>query len=129
MTHLEKRYYRYFERLLNEPDPVYDESPKEILSQYHVKLENTGESMDNLLKIFYLVKHHPDLSLFVQASPSFCCPSLITEAMAGEIEKRTGVPIVSLTYDGTRGNKNEAIIPYLKYPKMNTVNQRVEMLS
>ena len=39
------------------------------------------------------------------------------EAMAGEIERKTGVPIVSITYDGTGGNKNDAIIPYLKFPR------------
>ena len=34
-----------------------------------------------------------------------------------EIEKNTGVPVVSVTYDGTGGNKNNIIIPYLKYPR------------
>jgi hypothetical protein len=33
--------------------------------------------------------------------------------MAKELEKRTGVPVVSITYDGTSGNKNEAVVPYL----------------
>ena len=37
--------------------------------------------------------------------------------MAKEIENKTGVPVVSITYDGTGGNKNEAIIPYLKSPR------------
>jgi hypothetical protein len=37
--------------------------------------------------------------------------------MAKEIENKTGVPVVSITYDGTGGNKNEAIIPYLKFPR------------
>ncbi len=103
------------ERILENPAPPYDESPEKILSEYHVRLEHTGESMDNLLKIFYTKKHYPDVSLFVQTSPAFCCPSLVTEAMAKEIEKKTGVPIVSITYDGTSKNKNEAIIPYLTY--------------
>ena len=40
-----------------------------------------------------------------------------TEAMAGEIERVTGVPVVSITYDGTGGRKNDVIIPYLKYPR------------
>ena len=40
--------------------------------------------------------------------------------MAGRIEKKTGVPVVSITYDGTGGNKNEAIIPYLKFPRKKT---------
>jgi len=71
--------------------------------------------MENLLKIHYLLKHHPDIALFVQTSPAFCCPSLVTEAMAKDIESNTGVPIVSITYDGTGGDKNESIIPYLKY--------------
>jgi predicted CoA-substrate-specific enzyme activase len=110
-------YYRYFEHILNEPMPAYDESAEDILSQYNVRIENTGESMDNLLKIYYIMRHHPDVSLFVQASPAFCCPALITEAMSREIEQNTGIPIVSITYDGTGGNKNDVIIPYLKYPK------------
>jgi predicted nucleotide-binding protein (sugar kinase/HSP70/actin superfamily) len=108
-TMLEKAYYKYFQRILMEPDPEYNDSPEKILSEYNIRVENTGESMDNILKIYYLKKHYPDVSLFVQASPAFCCPSLVTEAMAKEIEKKTGTPIVSVTYDGT------IIIPYLKY--------------
>jgi hypothetical protein len=78
-------------------------------------LEHAGESMDNLLKIYYTLKYHPDLSLFVQASPAFCCPALVTEAMASGIERVTGVPVVSVTYDGIGGSKNDVIIPYLAY--------------
>jgi predicted CoA-substrate-specific enzyme activase len=114
-TMLEKAYYKYFKRILMEPDLEYDESPEKILSEYNIRIENTGESMDNILKIYYLKKHYPDVSLFVQTSPAFCCPSLVTEAMAKEIEKNTGTPIVSITYDGTGGNKNDIIIPYLRY--------------
>ncbi|MGD8763430.1 MAG: acyl-CoA dehydratase activase [Desulfobacteraceae bacterium] len=110
-------YYRYFERILKEPMPEYDESVEDILSQYDVRIENTGESMDNLLKIYYIKKHYPDVSLFVQASPAFCCPALVTEAMTREIEQNTGTPVVSITYDGTGGNKNDVILPYLKYPR------------
>jgi hypothetical protein len=114
ITRLEKVYYKYFERILGEPEPEYDESPEKILSRYNIRVENTGESMDNILKIFYIKKHYPDVSLFVQTSPAFCCPSLVTEAMAKEIEKNTGTPIVCITYDGTGGNKNDILIPYLR---------------
>ena len=114
---LERKYFRYFERILDEPDPVYDFSPQAILSAYNVRVEHTGETMENLLKIFYLTRYHPDVALFVQASPAFCCPSLITEAMAREIEEKTGVPVVSVTYDGTGGAKNDVILPYLEYPR------------
>ena len=113
----EKLYYAYFERILNEPEPVYDDAPKDILARYNLCLENTGESMDNILKIHYIKKHYPDVALFVQASPAFCCPALVTEAMAREIEHITDTPVISITYDGTGGNKNDVIIPYLKYPR------------
>ena len=75
-----------------------------------------GDTIENILKIFYLKKYHPHIALFVQTSPAFCCPALITEAMTREIEHQTGIPIVSITYDGTGGAKNKIIIPYLKYP-------------
>jgi hypothetical protein len=58
---------------------------------------------------------YPDVVLFVQTSPAFCCSSLITEAMAKEIEKKTGTPVVFIMYDGTGGNKNDIIVSYLRY--------------
>jgi hypothetical protein len=100
--------------------PAYDESPEKILSEFNIRIENTGESMDNILKIYYIKKYYPDVSLFVQTSPSFCCPGMVTEAMAREIEKTTGVPVATITYDGTGGNKNEIIIPYLTFPRSHT---------
>ena len=113
----EKIYYTYFDRILKEPKPEYDEPAKDILAHYHVRLENTGESLDNILKIHYIKKHYPDVALFVQASPAFCCPALVTEAMAHEIERKTNTPVVSITYDGTGGIHNDVLIPYLKYPR------------
>ncbi len=114
-TMMGKTYYKYFEQVLKEPDPEYDDSPEKILSDYNIRVENTGESMDNMLKIHYLKKYHPGLSLLVQTSPAFCCPSLVTGALAKKIEEKTGIPMVSITYDGTGGNKNDIIIPYLRY--------------
>ena len=113
MGQLEKKYYRHFQKILNLPEQVYDVPPARILSEFNIVQENTGESMDNVLKIYYIKKYYPDVSLFVQTSPSFCCPSLVTEAMAHTIEERTGVPVVSITYDGTGGDKDRKIIPYL----------------
>lgn len=113
----EKAYYHYFEKILKTPDIDYNIPPETILEPYQIKIENTGESLDNILKVYYIQKNYPDVSLFVQTSPAFCCAALITEAMAQKIERITGVPVVSITYDSTGGQKNEAIIPYLKYPK------------
>ena len=67
-----------------------------------------------MLKIFYLLEHNPDISLFIQTNPAFCCPSLVTEAMKNEIRRITGVPIITITYDGTSEFKNDVIVPYLK---------------
>ena len=70
--------------------------------------------MDNILKIHHIVSEHPDLKLLVQTNPAFCCPGLITESMAHRLEAKLNVPIVSITYDISGGNKNKVIIPFLK---------------
>ncbi len=126
MSPLEKTYYRYFERLLHEPMAVYDDPAEAVLKRYGMRIENTGESMDNVLKVHYIHKHTPDLALFVQVSPALCCPSLVTEAMAARIETLTGVPVVSVTYDGTGGPKNDKIIPYLHYPRKARVHTQTD---
>jgi predicted nucleotide-binding protein (sugar kinase/HSP70/actin superfamily) len=113
----EKKYYKYFNRILKEDGHEYSVSPEEILAKFNISLFHTGESMETTLKIFTLLKKYPDISLFAQTAPSLCCPSIVTEAMTGEIERITGVPVVTLEYDGTGGFKNDDVIPYLKYPR------------
>jgi len=114
---MEKMYYKYFERILHEPDVEFKGLPDGVLAAHRVAMENTGESMETVLKTYYIRKHYPEVSLFVQTSPAFCCPSLVTESMREVIEKNTDIPVVSVTYDGTGGLKNQAIVPYLKYPR------------
>ncbi len=113
----ENKYYKYFNKILKENAHDYTVPAEEILARFNVTLFHTGESMDTLLKIFTLLDKYPDISLFAQTGPSLCCPSLVTEAMADEIERITGVPVVTLEYDGTGGFKNDDVIPYLKYPR------------
>jgi hypothetical protein len=36
--------------------------------------------------------------------------------MARHIERVTGVPVVTLTYDGTGSFQNDRILPYLRFP-------------
>jgi predicted CoA-substrate-specific enzyme activase len=115
MVQMEKKYSLIFNRILRDSLHRYDDSPAEILASYDISVENTGESMDNILKIHYIKKHYPDVALFVQASPALCCASLVTEAMRTKITEKTGVPVVSVIYDGTAGEKNAGIVPYLKY--------------
>ena len=112
---LDRKYYRIFEPVLGDPYPVYRNSALEIMSRFNLRVQHAGESMENLIKVFSLIRMHPRISLFVQASPAFCCPSLVTEAMGRDIENQTGIPIVSITYDGTGSPKNDVIIPYIQY--------------
>jgi len=114
---VEDKFRKYFCRML-------EESPKENsidfnnwLNQFNLNLLHRGESFENILKIYSLMRRNPDLRMFVQTNPSYCCPSLVTEAMASRIEELTGIPVVTIEYDGTAGLKNEKVIPYLKYNK------------
>ncbi len=114
---LEKKYTDMFNKFLGEPKFRKGEPFDKILKKYNMRTNHTGESMDNILKIHHLVEAYPEISLFVQTNPAFCCPSLVTEAMASRIEEVTGVPIITIEYDGTGAPKNDDIIPYLKFPR------------
>lgn len=114
MKTMEKRYFPYFEPFLKKEELMVSHSYENILTDYGIREEHTGESMDNILKIHHIISEYPDLSLLVQTNPAFCCPGLITEAMALKIEAKTGIPIVNITYDISGGNKNKVIIPYIK---------------
>lgn len=117
VNQLEKNYYKLFNELLTEPALDSDFDYKNIYDNFAVKMQHCGESIDNLIKITALVRQYPDISLFVQANPAFCCAGLVTEAMAQRIEDFTGVPVLTLTYDGTGKNINQKIRPYIKYPR------------
>ncbi len=122
----ENRYYKYFYRILKEPAQEFSMNPVDVLKKFNVRIEQSGESVENILKLYSLASHNKDISLFVQLNPAFCCPSLVTEAMAGEIERVTGIPIVTIEYDGTSGLKNEDIIPYLIFRKeKNIAEERI----
>lgn len=117
VTQMEKVYTGQFRRIIDPWIDDYDEDPRTLLDLYGLRIEHSGETMENALKTYYLKKHHPDLALFVQASPAFCCPSMITEALSDRIEQVTGVPMISVTYDGTTTRWNDAIVPYLAFPR------------
>ncbi|WP_304224078.1 acyl-CoA dehydratase activase [Gracilinema caldarium] len=80
---------------------------------FGIRPEMSGENYDNALKLLKILDEHPDLALFVQAAPAFCCASLVTEGMSKAIENLTGVPVLSITYDGTGAQKNDVVEPYL----------------
>jgi predicted nucleotide-binding protein (sugar kinase/HSP70/actin superfamily) len=125
-------YAQPIERFLGPPSFGSFDSDEWVQREFGVRDEHSGESLDNLLKVFHVWRGHRDLRLFVRASPAFCCPSLVTEAMARDIRRLTGVPVVSITYDGTAGYRNDALVPYLRFarglgreePSTETVSRR-----
>ncbi|MBU8913492.1 MAG: hypothetical protein KOO61_05665, partial [Spirochaetales bacterium] len=114
---LERRYHREVERYVGPPVDWRRTDLEEDLDQFGMVIEQEGESYENALKILHLIARYPDIALFVQTSPAFCCPSLVTEALSSAIEKIAGVPIVTVTYDGTGGDKNSVVVPYIKFPR------------
>jgi predicted CoA-substrate-specific enzyme activase len=112
------KYYRYFEKYLGPQKTIDPKKLEKNLARFNINPYHSGESYENILKIFYLLENYPDISLFVQTNPAFCCPSLVTEAMTSEIKNITGVPVVTITYDGTNDYKNDVIIPYLQHKAM-----------
>ncbi|HJX71414.1 MAG TPA: hypothetical protein VJ346_05660, partial [Bacteroidales bacterium] len=118
---VEDKYIKYFDRFTGKRSVISFGETDEWLNQFGLHILHQGESLENILKIHRLIKQHPDLDLFIQTNPSYCCPSLVTEAMTSRIEELTGVPVVTIEYDGTTGIKNEDVIPYLKYRQKKTV--------
>jgi predicted nucleotide-binding protein (sugar kinase/HSP70/actin superfamily) len=114
---VEDKYKKYFHQYNGAVTVLSSGETDDWLDRFGLNILQRGESMENILKIYALTKQHPDLDLFIQTNPSYCCPSLVTEAMTSKIEEITGVPVVTIEYDGTSGVKNEDIIPYLKYRK------------
>ncbi len=123
---LEGIYYRHFSRFKISPAPHRNPYLREEIGSFGLRIEHTGESFENTLKIFHVLKAHPDISLFVQLSPAFCCPSMVTEAMAPRIESVTGVPVVSVIYDGTGTPVNDAVVPYIVAARERVRKEEVE---
>jgi len=113
----EDRYYKQFKKYLGNKPVVNPLQLEKHLAKFNISPFHSGESYENILKIFYILENYPDISLFVQTNPAFCCPAMVTEAMAQEIRRITGIPVVTLTYDGTGGNKNDDIVSYLNSVK------------
>jgi predicted nucleotide-binding protein (sugar kinase/HSP70/actin superfamily) len=114
---VEDKYKKYFYKYNGKATVLSSGETDDWLDRFDLNILHRGESFENILKIYALIRQHPDLDLFIQTNPSYCCPSLVTEAMTSKIEELTGVPVVTIEYDGTAGIKNEDIIPYLKYRK------------
>jgi predicted nucleotide-binding protein (sugar kinase/HSP70/actin superfamily) len=112
---VEEKYIRHFNRLVRTNLEISKSESDTWLDRFGLNLLHRGESLESIIKIYSLIQANPDINLFIQTNPSYCCPSLVTEAMSPKIEELTGIPVVAIEYDGTSGFKNEDIIPYLKF--------------
>jgi len=111
---MDERYYKPFSKHLGPAPVINPKALEKRLADFNIDRFHGGESYDNILKIFNIVENYPEVSLFVQTNPSFCCPALVTEAMTRRIREKTGVPIVTITYDGTSDQMNDVIVPYIQ---------------
>ncbi|MFH0759498.1 MAG: acyl-CoA dehydratase activase [Bacteroidota bacterium] len=115
---MDDKYYKPFSKILGDAPVIKPKKLEKRLKEFNIDLLHSGESYDNILKIFYIMENYPEVSLFVQTNPSYCCPALVTEAMTRKIREMTGVPIVTITYDGTSDRMNDVIVPYIQNAKM-----------
>ena len=129
MNAMEKKYYKYFEPILNEKDLEVGAGYENILEQYGILPEHTGESMDNILKIHHIVQEHPGLALLVQTNPAFCCPGLVTEAMAAGWRKRPGFPLSPLPMTSPEGTRTRSLFLLSSITKKGTTSRAGRLLS
>lgn len=91
--------------------------PETYLKDYFLELKHGGETVENLLKVFYLKETCQRLKFIINVNPIFCCPGLISEAIYKKVENDIDIPILSILYDGSQADKNRILKPYLHYLK------------
>ena len=111
---MDERHYKPFSKILGPAPVIRPKILEKHLKEFNINPLHSGESYDNVLKIFYIIENYPRVSLFVQTNPAFCCPALVTQAMTHRITEKTGVPVVTITYDGTSERMNDLIVPYIQ---------------
>ncbi len=111
----EKRFFQIANEIFQEQFPTFNDSIFNDLGRYNLSLQHGGETAQNVMKIFSLLHHYPDLKLLIHINPIFCCPGLVSESLFKKVEKEIGIPIVSIIYDGTTTRWNEVLVPYLHY--------------
>ena len=114
---IERKYYKIAEKVIQESFPPLNDKIFDVLQDYDLILDHGGETAQNILKVFALMEHYQDLSLFIHVNPIFCCPGLVSESIFKKVEKDIGIPIISITYDGTTTRRNDILAPYIHYLK------------
>lgn len=115
LEQFEKRFYNIAKIIIDEEFPSLDNTILQPLKEYNMSLKHGGETAQNIIKIYSMLHHYPDISLFIHVNPLFCCPGLVSESIFKHVEKKIGIPIISIIYDGTMNNKNDLLAPHLYY--------------
>jgi len=115
LSYFDRKFSQIAFPVLQEPLPEYGEQDVQVLRRYHLSFRHHGETAQNLMKIFHLLRMYPDIRLFVHVNPIFCCPGLVSEALFKRVEEEIGIPIISIVYDGTQGEQNQVLHPYLHF--------------
>ena len=103
--------------ILGSGDCRLKHAPETYLKDYFLEPKHGGETVENLLKVFYLKETCVRLKFIINVNPIFCCPGLISEAIYKKVENDIDIPILSILYDGTQADKNRILKPYLHYLK------------
>ncbi len=115
LEQFEKRFYNITKKIIDEEFPSLDDTILLPLKEYNLSLKHGGETAQNIIKIYSMLHHYPDISMFIHVNPLFCCPGLVSESIFKQVEKKVGIPIISIIYDGTMNNKNDLLAPHLYY--------------
>ncbi|MEZ5010483.1 MAG: hypothetical protein R2744_02045 [Bacteroidales bacterium] len=74
LKQLEKKYLRYFEPFIGKANSVDALKLEKHLGKFSIDRYHSGESYDNILKIFHIIESYLSISLFVQTNPRILLP-------------------------------------------------------
>ena len=122
IRHQDLKFRRAAKPVLGRTYPLFNRRLLKEVRRVGIPAELEGETALNLARIFYYWKHiRPDA--FVHINPLYCCPGVVTTALARWAEEKLGVPIIHLFYDGI-SNPNESLRPYIHYLREKKMKSR-----
>jgi len=71
---LDSTYYKHFKKFLGNQPVIQPLKLEKKLELFNIKNLHSGESYDNILKIFFILQNYPDVSLFIPDQPRFLLP-------------------------------------------------------
>lgn len=105
LRRIEERAYDTVEELIGDRrEPPVEDVVTEALS--FLPKEHTTEAFITIGRALHFIKKD-GVSLVVNVSPFTCMPGNIAASILCEIEKKSGIPVVSIFYDGEEGESEK----------------------